>query len=175
MRPNESRTSVLCCVLILKQIEIFCRVTSSPLSRPAIWAMCLPTSKGPGASSADGRATRTPARVQDRERCASRRVQVWTCSTALGWWPNGCTARRGYVESDGTSELQRGYIESDGTSELQRGYVESDGTSELQRGYVESDGTSELQRAAASSRTTRHLPTGASVTAVTVSRSLSPR
>jgi hypothetical protein len=102
MGPNESRTSVLCCVLILKQIEIFYRVTSSPLSRPAIWAMSLPMSEGPGVSSADGRAMPTAARVPDRERCVLRPVRVRTCSRARGSWPNGCMARRGYVESDGT-------------------------------------------------------------------------
>ena len=103
MGPNESRTSELCRVLILKQLEIFYRVISSPLSRPAIWAMCLPTSEGPGASSADGSAMPTAVRVQDRERCALRQVRARTCSTARGSWPRGCTARRGYVESDGTS------------------------------------------------------------------------
>ena len=98
---NEHR--VLCCVLILKQIEIFYRVISSPLSRPPIWAMCLPTSEVPGASSAEGRAMRTAVRVPDRERCVLLQVRVWTCSTALGSWLKGCTTRRGYVESDGTS------------------------------------------------------------------------
>ena len=95
MGTNESRTSVLCCVLVLKQIKLFYRVISSPLSRPAIWAMCLRTSEGPGASSADGRAMRTAVRVPDRERCVLRRVRVWTCSTARGSWPKGCTTRRG--------------------------------------------------------------------------------
>jgi hypothetical protein len=98
---NEHR--VLCCVLILKQIEIFYRVISSPLSRPPIWAMCLPTSEVPGASSADGRAMRTAVRVPDRERCVLLQVRVWTCSTALESWLKGYTTRRGYVESDGTS------------------------------------------------------------------------
>jgi hypothetical protein len=94
---------VLCCVLILKQLDSFYRVISSPLSRPPIWVMCLRTSEGPGASSADGHVMRTAVRVPDRERCALPRVRVWTCSTALGSWLKGYTTRRGYVESDGTS------------------------------------------------------------------------